>query len=142
MKCFILVVIFSNLLLTEVKSAMTEKQLIAAVKMVRNVCLPKTKASVEDVDKMHKGDWDVDHTAMCYMHCALNMYKLIDKDNTLNYDSVIIQIKQLPDRYKESTEKCLDPCKNSAVTLDDKCAAAYEISKCLYFCNPGDYYLP
>lgn len=56
---------------------MTEKQMKAALKLVRNTCQPKNKATDEDIDKMHKGDWEVDKTARCYMACILTMYKLV-----------------------------------------------------------------
>ncbi|CAH1183318.1 unnamed protein product [Phaedon cochleariae] len=123
-------------------TGLNEKQMKAAVKVVRNVCMPKSKATDEDIDKMHKGDWNIDHTAMCYMHCALNMYKLINKDNTFNYESALNQLKQLPESYKESTKICMEKCKDAAVTLDDKCVAAYELTKCMYMCNPEKYFLP
>nr|ALR72490.1 odorant binding protein 2 [Colaphellus bowringi] len=123
-------------------TGLNEKQMKAAVKMVRNVCQPKFKATDVDIDKMHKGDWNIDHTAMCYMHCAMNMYKLMNTDNSFNYQSALAQLNQLPDSYKKATEICMEQCKDSAVTLSDKCISAYELAKCMYFCNPEKYFLP
>ncbi|KAG5879140.1 hypothetical protein JTB14_004116 [Gonioctena quinquepunctata] len=139
MKCTT-VIIVSFMILNV--SGMNEKQMKAAVKMVKNACQPKTKATDVDIDKMHKGDWNIDHTAMCYMYCSLSMYKLINTDNTLNYESARAQIKTIPEIYRESTGICTDQCKEAAKTLDDKCTAAYEIAKCIYSCNPEKYFLP
>ncbi|CAH1186086.1 unnamed protein product [Phyllotreta striolata] len=123
-------------------TGLNEKQMKAAVKLARNMCQPKTKASNEDIEKMHSGDWNVDHSAMCYMFCALNMYKLMHKNNTFNYESAMTQLAQLPDSYRSFVKVCMDQCQDKAVTLNDKCAAAYELSKCMYFCNPEKYFLP
>nr|AXO78388.1 odorant binding protein 10 [Xylotrechus quadripes] len=123
-------------------NGMTEKQLVAAVKVVRNVCQPKSKATDEDITKMHEGNWDIAHSAMCYMYCSLNMYKLMSKDNSLNYEGAVAQLKLLPDRYRASSEKCINQCKESAITVEDKCIAGYEIAKCIYYCSPDDYYFP
>nr|XP_023028827.1 general odorant-binding protein 72-like [Leptinotarsa decemlineata] len=123
-------------------TGLNEKQMDAAVKMVKNVCKPKTKATDADIDKMHQGDWNIDHSAMCYMYCALNMYRLMNPDNTFNHESAMAQVKQLPESFKGPTEICMEKCKDAAVTLDDKCIAAYELSKCMYFCNPEKYFLP
>ncbi|XP_030746449.1 general odorant-binding protein 83a-like [Sitophilus oryzae] len=121
---------------------MTEKQLTAAVKLVRNMCAGKTKATAEDIDKMHVGDWDVDHNAMCYMYCGLNMYKLIDKDNKFDRKSAEAQLAQLPASMHEYVNKCMDQCENAATSFDDKCHSAWEYSKCMYFCDPEKYFLP
>ncbi|XP_060517381.1 general odorant-binding protein lush [Cylas formicarius] len=123
-------------------AAMSEKQVVAAVRLVRNMCLPKTKALPEEIDKMHVGDWDIGHNTMCYMQCALNQYKLIGKNNKLDMAQAEQQTKQLPPSLKAYTDRCLQVCKDSAVTLDDKCVAGYEISKCMYFCDPEKYFLP
>nr|CAI5858691.1 unnamed protein product [Callosobruchus analis] len=123
-------------------TGMTEKQMWAAVKLARNTCQNKHKASTADIDKMHQGDWNVDHSAMCYMHCALNMYKLMYPNNTFNLEASMKQTPQLPDSFRESAETCIFNCKDEAKTLDDKCVAAYELTKCMYFCNPEKYFLP
>ncbi|EFA10803.1 general odorant-binding protein 72 [Tribolium castaneum] len=125
------------------EAAMSEAQLKAAVKLVRNMCQPKSKATNEDIEKMHHGDWNIDRTAMCYMHCALNSNKLITKENVFNRDyAITLAEKNLPTALKTASIEAANLCKDSAKTLDDKCVAAYEISKCLYESNPEKYFLP
>uniref|UniRef100_M3V875 Odorant binding protein 3 n=1 Tax=Ips typographus TaxID=55986 RepID=M3V875_IPSTY len=124
-------------------SRMTEKQLAAAVKLVRNMCLSKEKAKLEEVDKMHEGNWDIDHKTQCYMWCVLSQYKLIGKPNHFDRESANIQVDTLlPESMHDYVVGCLDKCENAATNFDDKCVAAYEYAKCLYFCNPKEYFLP
>nr|UWL63292.1 odorant binding protein 2 [Pagiophloeus tsushimanus] len=121
---------------------MTEKQLVAAVKLVRNMCMGKAKTTPEEVDKMHQGNWDVDYNAQCYMWCSLNMYKLMDSDNNFDRKSADAQLAQLPANMHDYVNKCIDQCEHAATRLDDKCIAAWEYSKCMYFCDPEKYFLP
>nr|AUF72990.1 odorant-binding protein [Anoplophora chinensis] len=122
--------------------SLTEKQVQATVKMVRNTCQSKTKASTDDIEKMHLGDWNIDREAMCYMQCALNMHKLLNKENKFDYESGMNQLKILPESFRGHTLECMNQCKDAVVTPRDKCIAAYEFAKCFYFCNPEKYFLP
>ncbi|XP_066261903.1 general odorant-binding protein 72-like [Euwallacea similis] len=122
---------------------MTEKQLVAAVKLVRNMCTAKEKPNIADIDKMHQGDWDVGYKAQCYMSCALNSYKLINKDNRLDREAINVQIETLlPENLRDYVVGCMDQCENTATNLTDRCVAAYQYSKCVYFCDPEKYFLP
>ncbi|XP_028135944.2 general odorant-binding protein 19a-like [Diabrotica virgifera virgifera] len=138
MKCMWVILACSIIMTT----GLNEKQMQAAIKVVTNVCSQKAKATLEEIEKMHHGDWEVDHSAMCYMWCAFNMYKLMHKNNTLNYASAVQQLTQLPDSYYPSAVLCTEKCKDEAKTLNDKCVATFELSKCMYFCNPEKYFLP
>ncbi|XP_050306989.1 general odorant-binding protein 83a-like [Anthonomus grandis grandis] len=138
----ILLCFFGLILVQYVDSRMTDKQLVAAVKLVRNMCTGKTKASPEEIDKMHQGNWDVDYNAQCYMWCSLNMYKLMDKENNFDRKSAEAQMSQLPASLLDYVTKCMDQCEHAAKRLDDKCIAAWEYSKCMYFCDPEQYFLP
>ncbi|XP_028135948.1 uncharacterized protein LOC114330732 isoform X2 [Diabrotica virgifera virgifera] len=128
MKC-VWVILACSIIMT---TGLNEKQMEAAKKVVTNVCTQKTKATLEEIDKMHHGDWEIDHSAMCYMWCAFNMYKLMHKNNTLNYASATTQLNQLPESFYESAKMSIEKCKDEA----------YEIAKCMYFANPDKYFLP
>ncbi|XP_068897792.1 general odorant-binding protein 72-like isoform X2 [Tenebrio molitor] len=139
MKCLIFVLFYVFLIFSykTVNAAMSEAQLKATVRLIRNVCQPKTQATNEDIKKMHDGDWNVDHPAMCYMQCALMRNRLMAKNNTLNLEVGINLAKsRLPEARKNPSIEAMTKCKDSAKTLNDKCVAAYEISKCLYESNP------
>nr|AIX97062.1 odorant-binding protein 16 [Dastarcus helophoroides] len=143
LKLWVCVTLFGIIMLWhQVYCAMTEAQIKSAVKLARRSCQGKTKATNEQIDGMHKGNWDIDHTTMCYLNCALAMYKLQRADNTFNLEASAAQLKQLPESLREASAKTTESCKDSAKTLDDKCVAAYEIAKCLYDADPEKYFLP
>ncbi|KAH1023811.1 hypothetical protein HUJ05_003411 [Dendroctonus ponderosae] len=142
---------------------LTEKQVAAAVKLVRNMCMGKSKVNpdnlahdvrklllltislcvVEDIEKMHQGNWDVDYEAQCYMWCGFNMYKMLDKENHFDKKSALQQMEQLPIDLQDYVIKCMGQCENAGelTNFDDKCVVAFEYSKCLYFCDPEVKYL-
>ncbi|XP_044754664.1 general odorant-binding protein 72-like [Coccinella septempunctata] len=125
------------------EAAMTDAQLKAALKLLRNVCQPKNKATNEQIEAMHKGDWNQDRNGMCYMNCVLSMYKLMKKDNTLDYDVGMSTIEnQAPESIKVTAIHALNSCKDAAKTTSDKCVAAHEIAQCIYLDNPAAYFLP
>nr|WJJ63262.1 odorant binding protein 3 [Pachyrhinus yasumatsui] len=128
--------LFSAVIFENVLSRMTDKQLVAAVKLVRNMCLGKAKTTLDEVDKMHQGNWEVDHNAQCYMWCSLNMYKLIDEKNQFDRNAADMQLKQLPEHMHDYVIKCMNMCDHAATNLNDKCVAAWEYAKCMYFCEP------
>nr|UXE42852.1 odorant binding protein [Hippodamia variegata] len=139
----IFVIVLSAYVLIENEAAMTDAQLKAALKLLRNVCQPKNKATNEQIEAMHKGDWNQDKNGMCYMYCVLNMYKLMKKDNTLDYEVGMATIEnQAPESVKVTATHALNACKDAAKTTSDKCVAAHEIAKCIYFDNPAAYFLP
>ncbi|XP_019877617.1 general odorant-binding protein 72 [Aethina tumida] len=124
------------------ESAMTEAQIKATGKLLRNTCQPKSKTTDEIIEGMHQGNWDMDRTGMCYLHCIFSSTKVLNKDNTFNYDSAMAQIKSLPEGRKEPARICMEQCKDAGVTTSDKCIVGYEIGKCIYDCNPANYLLP
>ncbi|KAL1491679.1 hypothetical protein ABEB36_012239 [Hypothenemus hampei] len=121
---------------------MTEKQFEAAVKLVRNMCIGKTKVNPGEIDKMHNGNWDVDNNAQCYMWCSFNSYKLMRKDNHLDKKSVETQLALLPENLHDYVVNCVEKCENAPQNYEDKCVAAYEYAKCMYFYDPEKYFLP
>nr|AWT23300.1 OBP3 [Hycleus cichorii] len=122
---------------------MTEKQMEAAKKLIRNVCQPKFKVADERIEAMHKGDWTPDKPIMCYNWCVLNMYKLISKDNQFNYDLAVTTLKaQAPLKLQETALKSIENCKDAVKTTTDKCAAGFEVTKCIFMDDPEHYFLP
>ncbi|KAK9871819.1 hypothetical protein WA026_014275 [Henosepilachna vigintioctopunctata] len=127
----------------ETEGAMSEAQMKAALKLLRNVCQPKNKATNEQIDAMHRGDWNQDRNGMCYMHCILSMYKLITKENKFDWQAGLTAIEvQAPDSIKETAIHGINSCKDSVKTPSDKCIAAFEIAHCFYLDNPDAYFLP
>ncbi|CAH1102713.1 unnamed protein product [Psylliodes chrysocephalus] len=120
--------------------AMSEKQMNATKKLVRNTCVTKTKVSPDVVDAMHKGDFS---QGQCYLSCILNTYKLILPEGTFDWEGGIKAINaNMPPNIAEPACETVKNCKDSMKTKTDKCIGAAEIAKCLYDDNPSNYFLP
>nr|ANQ46500.1 odorant-binding protein 1 [Phyllotreta striolata] len=125
-------------------SVMSEKQLAATKKLIRNTCTNKAGVAPEKVDNTYKGIFDFDDKpAMCYAHCVMMTYKLMKKDNTFDWEEglKVLEANAPPSLLKSATG-AFKHCKNAAKSLDNKCKAALEISKCLYDFDPANYFLP
>ncbi|XP_057652126.1 uncharacterized protein LOC130891410 [Diorhabda carinulata] len=133
-----LLYIYENVL-----AIMTEKQIEATKKLIRNTCINKQGVAPEKVDGMYKGEFDFsDKNSMCYMHCVLKTYKLIKKDNTFDWEEGINVMQTIaPPNIATPVIESIKNCKN-AVKTDNKCTAALEIAKCLYDDDPEHYILP
>ncbi|XP_044266484.1 general odorant-binding protein 72-like [Tribolium madens] len=139
----ILLLLVATLSFYHVYCAMTEAQMKATLKLVRNTCQPKSKATNEQIEGMHSGNWDLDKNGKCYMWCILNMYKLIGKDNSFNWEAGIAVLKaQAPETVRDPAIASVNNCKDAVKTASDKCEAAYEIAHCMYLDNPEKYFLP
>nr|AMP19492.1 odorant binding protein 10 [Tomicus yunnanensis] len=126
-----------------VYGAMSEAQMKAALKLIRNVCQPKNKATNEQITAMHNGDWNQDKNGMCYMNCVLNYYKLQLPDNSFDWETGLKVVEsQAPPSMAAYIIETIEKCKDSVKTREDKCKAAVEIAKCLYDQNPEKYFLP
>nr|AQY18974.1 odorant-binding protein [Galeruca daurica] len=127
-----------------VQTLMTEKQIAATKKLIRNTCINKQGVAPEKVDGMYKGEFDFsDKNSMCYVHCVLTTYKLIKKDNTFDWEEGI-SVMQLnaPPSIATPVIETIKNCKNAVKTTNHKCTAALEIAKCLYDDDPVHYFLP
>ncbi|KAL3268142.1 hypothetical protein HHI36_007270 [Cryptolaemus montrouzieri] len=126
-----------------VEGAMTDAQMKATVKLLRNVCQPKNKATNEQIDAMHKGDWNQDKNGMCYMHCILSNYKLLTKENKFDWEGALATLEAIaPDSIKATAVHAVHSCKDAVKTTSDKCIAAHELAHCIYLDNPEAYFLP
>ncbi|XP_048522341.1 general odorant-binding protein 72 isoform X1 [Dendroctonus ponderosae] len=151
--------------LKKADGAMTEAQMKAALKLIRNVCQPKNKATDAQIAAMHNGDWNQDKNGMCYMNCVLNYYKLQLPDNSFDWETGLKVVEsQAPPSMAGFIMETITGCKDAGKimslsrpnwqfrtkkcvfqtvkTRDDKCKAAVEITKCLYDQNPEKYFLP
>ncbi|KAF5291163.1 hypothetical protein FQA39_LY14405 [Lamprigera yunnana] len=108
--------------------SMSEKQLKAGTKLIRNVCQSKHKLTDVQIDAMHSGEFIEDSAHMM-------------KDNRYDLVSAQKQIPNLPEGRRETAQKTSDSCKDSA-TEDDKCKAAFQIYICMYNDNPEPQLIP
>nr|QLQ34532.1 odorant binding protein 1 [Callosobruchus chinensis] len=122
-----------------VNAAISEKQMKATKKLVRNTCINKSKIPIEDVDAMQQGDFS---KGGCYLLCILETYKVI-KGNDYDWEGAVAAIKaNAPTNIAEDAIKAVVACKDSMKTKSDKCIGAAEIGKCVYDFAPEKYFLP
>ncbi|CAH0555508.1 unnamed protein product [Brassicogethes aeneus] len=122
---------------------MSDQQLKAAMKLIRNVCQPKFKTTDAQINEMHAGNWNQDRAGQCYTWCILNMYKLIRKDNSFDWEAGIKTLEiQAPDSIAEYAIPCVNECKDAVKHQEDKCVAGFEVAECIFRCNPEKYFLP
>nr|QTI50350.1 odorant binging protein [Agrilus zanthoxylumi] len=121
-------------------SPMNEAQLANAAKLIRNVCQPKLKISDKLIENMHKGDFPENEKVMCYLECVLRMGQLM-KNGKFDEKSALSQIPTLPPERQQPTRDSIKKCAEKGQN-DDKCLAAFETAKCIYFDNPENYFLP
>ncbi|XP_030758741.1 general odorant-binding protein 72-like [Sitophilus oryzae] len=123
--------------------AMSDAQVKATMKLLKNTCMSKSKATEEQINAMHDGDWNQDKHGKCYLQCILAMNKFQKADNTLDWEAGVKMMEaQAPPSFRDHAITTLKHCKDAAQTLNDKCTAAYEIAKCVYDYDPEKYYWP
>ncbi|KAG5864596.1 hypothetical protein JTB14_013950 [Gonioctena quinquepunctata] len=136
----VVIILLCSFLVIDVCRAISEKQMAAAKKLIRNTCQTKTKISNEVIEAMHKGDFS---ERQCYMLCIMNTYKLFTPDGLFDFDGSIKILKaNAPDSIADSATISITNCKDAMKTFDDKCVGAAEIAKCVYDDNPENYFLP
>nr|UYS88359.1 odorant binding protein 7 [Aromia bungii] len=143
MRCLFIFLCLFLLTHHDVYSAMTEKQLNATKKLVRNTCINKAKSTPEQVEGLQKGEFIEDKNVQCYLYCILNTYKLIRKDNSFDWEGGIKALEaNAPPSIAAPGVNTIEKCKDAVKTTNDKCTASFEIAKCIYADNPGNYFLP
>ncbi|XP_039499593.1 general odorant-binding protein 19a [Drosophila santomea] len=120
--------------LPQSEAGVTEEQMWAAGKLIRDVCLPKyPKVSVEVADNIHNGAIPNSKDSNCYINCILEMMQAIKKGK-FQVESTLKQMDiMLPDSYKEDYRKGIHLCKDSTVGLKNapNCDPAYALLSCL-----------
>nr|AIX97078.1 odorant-binding protein 23 [Dastarcus helophoroides] len=68
-------------LLISTNAVMTDKQMKAALKLLGNTCLSKSKADPAQVQALRKGEWPEEKPIMSYLYCVLNTQNIITKES-------------------------------------------------------------
>ncbi|XP_069965946.1 general odorant-binding protein 19a-like [Bactrocera oleae] len=119
---------------TPISAGITEEQMWATAKLMRDVCLPRfPKISIELANQLRDGNIpDNNKDVKCYINCVLEMMQTMKKGKFL-YEASLKQVDLvLPDSYKDDYRAGLLKCKDASVGIKkDNCEAAYTILKCL-----------
>nr|ALS40418.1 general odorant binding protein 19a [Zeugodacus tau] len=131
---FVLVAVFIALVLRsdQVFGGATEEQMMAAGKLMRDVCLPKfNKITPEVADGIKEGNVPDTKDVKCYINCVMEMMQTMKKGKFL-YESSLKQVDLLmPDSYKDEYRNGLGKCKDAAVGIKNNCDASYALLICM-----------
>ncbi|EAT48980.1 AAEL000073-PA [Aedes aegypti] len=134
----VLLAVMLSLHTSESKSTM--EQLAKASEMMRGVCVGKTKAPLDLIDGLGRGEFVENKDLKCYANCVLEMMQAMRKGK-VNADSAIKQVDLLiPPEIGEPTKKAFDMCRNSADGIKNNCEAAWALVKCLHQKNPKYFF--
>ncbi|XP_017052096.1 general odorant-binding protein 19a [Drosophila ficusphila] len=116
------------------EAGVTEEQMWAASKLIRDVCLPKyPKVSVEVADNIRNGNIPNNKDSNCYINCILEMMQAIKKGK-FQLESTLKQMDiMMPDSYKDEYRKGINMCKDSTAGLKNapNCDPAHALLSCL-----------
>ncbi|EDV46811.1 general odorant-binding protein 19a [Drosophila erecta] len=120
--------------LPQSEAGVTEEQMWAAGKLMRDVCLPKyPKVTVEVADNIRNGNIPNSKDSNCYINCILEMMQAIKKGK-FQLEPTLKQMDiMLPDSYKDAYRKGINLCKDSTVGLKNapNCDPAHALLSCL-----------
>nr|AMA98147.1 chemosensory protein [Blattella germanica] len=123
-------------------AGMSMDQIRQAMKMMRNSCQNKAKASPELVDGIQQGQFPDDRNLKCYIKCAMGMMQSM-KGGKLKPEAAIQQAKMmLPDEVKGRVIAALETCRNAADGITDACDVAMAGAKCIYDTDPEAFIFP
>ncbi|XP_067637842.1 general odorant-binding protein 19a isoform X4 [Eurosta solidaginis] len=110
----------------------TEEQMMAAGKLMRDVCLPKfPKISAETADGIRSGNIPDQKDVKCYITCILEMMQTMKKGKFL-LESSLKQVDVLmPDDYKDDYRSGLNNCKDAVNGIKNNCDAGYALLVCM-----------
>nr|SAJ59022.1 putative odorant-binding protein [Triatoma brasiliensis] len=129
------------LLITDTHGAMTEAQMKQAMKTVRGMCLGKSGATKEALDKMQEGIFDEeDRNLKCYLGCIMGMMQAV-KNNKINLKMVRSQItKMLEPEVGKRILTAFEGCQDTVG--EDNCDLSFKFAKCLYDADPSAFIVP
>ncbi|XP_057328685.1 general odorant-binding protein lush-like [Microplitis mediator] len=124
------------------EAVMTVEQIQNMVKPLGKSCASKVGLSPELQEAHRNGQFPEDRTLMCYLHCLGKLTKNIDKNNNIDVEGKIKQLKMaLPEELIPSSINAYNTCFLKA-TSEDPCEKSYQFAKCYYETDAKTYFFP
>uniref|UniRef100_A0A182Y8D0 PDZ domain-containing protein n=1 Tax=Anopheles stephensi TaxID=30069 RepID=A0A182Y8D0_ANOST len=99
--------------------AMTRKQLINSMDMMRSACAPKFKVSTEMLDNLRNGIFAEDRELKCYTMCIAQMAGTMSKKGEINIQKTLAQLDaMLPPDMKEKAKEAVHACRDAHHTMN------------------------
>uniref|UniRef100_A0A182SHP0 Uncharacterized protein n=1 Tax=Anopheles maculatus TaxID=74869 RepID=A0A182SHP0_9DIPT len=114
------------------EGAMTRKQLINSMDMMRSACAPKFKVSTEMLDNLRNGIFAEDRELKCYTMCIAQMAGTMSKKGEINIQKTLAQLDaMLPPDMKEKAKEAVHACREAQGQYKDPCDKTFYSTKCL-----------
>uniref|UniRef100_A0A182IXM6 Uncharacterized protein n=1 Tax=Anopheles atroparvus TaxID=41427 RepID=A0A182IXM6_ANOAO len=115
-----------------VQCAMSRKQLLSSMDMMRSACSPKFKVSTEMLDSLRQGIFEEDRELKCYTMCIAQMAGTMTKKGELNIQKTLSQLDaMLPPGMKETAKEAVLACRETQGRYNDPCEKTFYTTKCL-----------
>ncbi|XP_050085946.1 general odorant-binding protein lush-like [Anopheles aquasalis] len=115
-----------------VQSAMTRKQLINSMDMMRSACAPKFKVETEMLDNLRKGIFEENPELKCYTMCIAKMAGTITKKGDINIQKTLAQMDaMLPPDMRDKAKEAIHACRETQGKYTDPCDKTFYSTKCL-----------
>ncbi|XP_052897452.1 general odorant-binding protein lush-like [Anopheles moucheti] len=115
-----------------VDGAMSRKQLINSMDMMRSACAPKFKVTTEMLDDLRNGIFVEDRELKCYTLCIAQMAGTMNKKGELNIQKTLAQLDaMLPPDMKEKAKEAVHACRETQGRYKDSCDKTFYSTKCL-----------
>ncbi|XP_053665077.1 general odorant-binding protein lush-like [Anopheles marshallii] len=126
----LMVLVWSQILPAD--GAMSRKQLINSMDMMRSACAPKFKVTTEMLDDLRNGVFVEDRELKCYTLCIAQMAGTMNKKGELNIQKTLAQLDaMLPPDMKEKAKEAVQACRETQGRYKDSCDKTFYSTKCL-----------
>ncbi|XP_017042446.1 general odorant-binding protein lush [Drosophila ficusphila] len=125
--------------------AMTMDQFLASLDMIRNGCAPKFKLNKEDLDRLRKGDFNMQPSQdlMCYTKCVSLMAGTVNKKGEFNAPKALAQLPHLvPTEMLEISRRSVEACRDAHKAFKESCERVFQTAKCLADNGEGKFMWP
>nr|AWC08433.1 odorant-binding protein 22 [Bradysia odoriphaga] len=127
----------------DVFCAMTMKQLLKSMDMMRDTCSPKFSLSPETLAGLRKGVFLEDRELKCYTLCIAQMAGTITRKNEISLEKTIKQLESmLPPDIKQLAIETVTLCKDVQKQYKDPCDKTFYSAKCGYELQPDKFMFP
>ncbi|XP_052870472.1 general odorant-binding protein lush-like isoform X1 [Anopheles cruzii] len=128
---------------SSVQCAMTRKQLISSMDMMRSACAPKFQVTTETLDNLRKGIFVEDRELKCYTMCIAQMAGTMTKKGEVNIQKTLAQMDaMLPPDMREKAKEAIRACRETQGQYKDSCDKTFYSTKCLAEYDPGVFLFP
>ncbi|XP_074107354.1 general odorant-binding protein 72-like [Cotesia typhae] len=139
----LIIAILNAIYFYDAEATMTKEQIQKMMNSLGKTCVSKSGVSPEMQEAHKRREFPEDRGLKCYFGCMVKMSKVVDKNNKIDVDGTINQMKAfLPDDIQDSGVDAFCKCYPGALGFDDLCDIGYHLAKCHYELDSKSYFYP